>query len=415
MIGAGLGGGALVYVAIGNTARAEELAVDRAKARAVANAVARQMSQGASAAELARLQGVLPNDQLIVERGRVRIYTGPRRAGRRIEVTVSAPFRGGRVTLVDHESPAAAQAPGAIVAGLAVAALLILTAVVVSSAITRSVRGPVERAIDVSDRIAAGDLTARMGRTGPDTLSTLGSALDDMAERLEREDIERRRFLADVAHEVATPLHTIVAYATAIADGTVAGDAEFARAERAITGASARVDGLLTALREMARLDLFSTVHIDEMDPAEVCGEVVDRFESAAAQKGVALTVDVPAATIRSDRWLLDTVLDNLVANAIRYTPAGGSIAVRGRRSADGFEISVADTGIGIAEDDQRRIFDHLYRVDNARARATGGLGLGLTIARRAAEALGGTIAVTSTLGAGSTFTLSIAVPDAEA
>jgi len=107
-----------------------------------------------------------------------------------------------------------------------------------------------------------------------------------------------------------------------------------------------------------------------------------------------------------SDRRLLETILDNLVSNAIRYTPAGGRVSVRVTRRSRHVEIVIADTGIGIDRGDLERIFDRFYRVDRARARATGGSGLGLALARRAAFALGARIEVASEVGKGSEFTV---------
>lgn len=410
MISAGAVGGLAAYAAVGRVAHSEELAADRAKTQAVVDAIANELSRGASTGELAQLQRVLPNAQLIVERDGVRIFTGPTSRAGSVEVTVTAPIPRGHVTLVDHES-AVAEPLVAIAAGLGVAALVSAAALLTAGAIARSVRTPVERAVSLSGRIAAGDLQARVGRSGPGELSTLGVALDDMAARLEDQEDARRRFLADVTHEVATPLHTIVGYATAISDGTINSQAEHANAQRAIASATDRVNGLLTALRETATLDLFSTVHTDDVNVADVCAGVAARFELAATEKHLQLDIHPVATTIRSDRRLIDTILDNLVSNAIRYTPTGGRITLTAEHTATYLTITVNDTGIGISPHHQRLIFDHLYRVDHARTRNTGGLGLGLTIARRAATAIGGNLTVTSTPSAGSQFTLSIPPP----
>ncbi len=171
MLGSGAVGIVLAYMTAGGIGRSHEASEDRNKAQMVANAVAVQARQGAGPAQFASLQRVLPSDQLIVVRhGRVAFSGSPLRA-REVEVTVSAPFPGGKVTLIDHESSESSASTAAVVAGLAVAVLVISAALAVSSLITRSVREPLARAIEVSDRIAGGDLSARMGTSGPDALS----------------------------------------------------------------------------------------------------------------------------------------------------------------------------------------------------------------------------------------------------
>jgi two-component system, OmpR family, sensor histidine kinase BaeS len=133
---------------------------------------------------------------------------------------------------------------------------------------------------------------------------------------------------------------------------------------------------------------------------------VVERQRPAAAGRRVELVADVPSAELNSDPRLLETILDNLVANAIRYTPAGGRVDIGGRADRDEVEVWVRDTGPGIDSEQQRLIFDELYRTDAARQVTTGGVGLGLSIARRAAQTLQGGITVDSAAGAGSTFTV---------
>ena len=414
MLGTGAVGIVLAYVTAGGIQRSHEASEDRQKAQVVADAVAVQAMHGAGPGQFATLQRVLPSDQLIIVRHGTVAFTGSPLRSRAVEVTVSAPFPGGKVTLIDHESSESSASTAAVVAGLAVAVLVISAALAVSSLITRSVRKPLARAIEVSDRIAAGDLSARMGASGPDALSHLGAAMDGMADRLQREDQERRRFLADVAHEIATPVNTIAGYAEAIADGTAAGGAEREGARRAIADAGERVARLLGALRELTTLDLYGEVHPAPLELAGVVGDVAERQRPAAVERGVELTVDVPQTSLVSDRRLLETILENLLTNAIRYTPAGGRVSVGARTAGEAVEVSVRDTGPGIDPDQQRLVFDDLYRTDEARQVTTGGAGLGLSIARRAAQALDGSIGLESVPGAGSTFTVRLPRPTAQ-
>jgi signal transduction histidine kinase len=408
MLGMGVVGVGLTYVVVGNIEHSRETSADRTKALAVARAIAAQAARGATPAALARAQAVLPSEQVIVVRGGRVVFTGPPRLNRDVEVSASAPFPGGRVRVIDHESPPAGAPTAALASSIAVGALVLAAALALSSMITSSVREPVERAIWVSDRIAAGDLSARMGASGPDALSSLGAAMDEMAQRLEREDRERRRFLADVAHEIATPINTIVGYAEAIADGTVTAGDEQERARRAIAGAGERLSRLLGDLRQLTSLDLYGEIHGEPVELAPLCDDLVARWRPSAAAEGIAIAVDVPGMELTSDRRLLETILDNLLSNAIRYTPKGGRVSLTASREEDAARITVADTGVGIPPEHQRRIFDDLYRVDEARHRATGGLGLGLSITRRAVEALGGAISLRSTPGEGSAFTVLI-------
>jgi signal transduction histidine kinase len=170
---------------------------------------------------------------------------------------------------------------------------------------------------------------------------------------------------------------------------------------------------LLEHLRRLTKLDLAEAIGEEVVDLGGLGRSIQTRFARAAAAAHVDLSVAVEHYQVITDRRLLETVVDNLVSNAIRYTPAGGHVKVGVTRRGRHLELVVADSGIGIDRADLERIFDRFYRVDGARDRASGGSGLGLALARRAAHALGSRIEVSSEVGRGSEFR--VLLPDLRA
>jgi two-component system, OmpR family, sensor histidine kinase BaeS len=244
-----------------------------------------------------------------------------------------------------------------------------------------------------------------MGASGPDELVRLATAFDSMAARLEAADRDQRRFLADVAHEIATPTNAISGYGLALADGSLHTNADRAEAHALIASETRRLSTMIEDLRELTRLDIAGEVRRAPLDLAALCQTAAARFDPLARCGNLAVNVDAKRTVIDADERLLTMVLDNLLSNAIRYTPPGGRIDLQLRRRED-IILAVRDTGIGIAPEHQYRVFDRLYRVDPARDRTSGGSGLGLAIAQRAAHTLGGRIEVDSEPGRGSEFRL---------
>ena len=293
----------------------------------------------------------------------------------------------------------------------AVLAIVIAVAFTVATLLIRALRVPIEQATEAARRVAAGDLGARIGGLREGEFAELGDTFDDLAARLEASDRDQRRFLADVAHEIATPVNAIRGFATAIADGTMTSEDDLVDALALIDNQGRRLDSLLHDLRELTTLDLTETVRAERIDLGELCTQLVARFRPQAAAAGIDLQLETgPAAglTFQSDRRLMETVLDNLLSNAVRYTPPGGRIRVSTTADRARIIIAVRDTGLGIAPEHRKRIFERLYRIDEARDRASGGSGLGLALAQRAARTIGGTIEVDSEQGVGSEFRLVI-------
>ena len=415
MVVTGVAGLAGAYLVIGKIEHAEELSILRDRASRAARAAAAEAAAGASRERFALDQALLGNDQLLVFRNGRNVYAGPTSASD-LTATASARFPGGRAVVVAHANESTRLSLELVTVLAAVILLVIGAAVATATLVARAVRGPIEQAIAAADRVAAGDLSARIGAVGPDEFIRFGRAFDGMAERLEAADHEQRRFLADVAHEIATPVHALAGFAGALADGSARSDAERTEAVALIGQESARLSTLIDDLRHLTRLDLVETVRVERLDIGELCRELGRRLDPAARAAGVSLTVDAEPLPTIADRRLLETVLVNLLTNAIRYTPVGGKVELSSRRTRRHLVLAVRDTGIGIAPEHRERIFDRLYRVDEARDRARGGSGLGLAIAQRGARALDGRIELDSEPGAGSEFRLVLPrepVPDA--
>jgi two-component system sensor histidine kinase BaeS len=409
----GLGGFFLLERQLENST---EHSADTADAQREARAIAAQVMAGAGPTRLARLQDLLSDERLTVERAGATVFGGPPPPkGRRSQLQVRAPFPGGIVQLADYSPPDSGPTLELTLITAGVIALVIAAAILTATLVTRAVRGPVERAIDAAERLSHGELSARMGSSGPEELVKLGRAFDGMADRLERTDRDQRQFLADVAHEIATPLNTISGFGLALADGAVKGEAQRAEAKALIQTDTGRLLDLLSDLRELTRLDLAEGVRFAPVELAPFGRELVARFRPAATTAGLELHLRVRDGRIVSDSRLLDTVASNLLSNAIRYTPRGGRVEVDLRQHRDKTVLAVRDNGVGIAPENQQRIFERLYRVDGARDRASGGSGLGLPLAHRAAQSLGGHIELESTPGRGSEFRLILPSANARA
>jgi signal transduction histidine kinase len=358
---------------------------------------------------LANYQRLLGDDQLIVRRSSQQVFRGPPNPDPR-HFTVGARVGATRVTIVgDVESTAGLSLELTVIAAGALL-LVAMGAFAGTQTAVRSIRVPVRKAADVADRVSSGDLSAKVGDVGSHEFFRLADALDTMTARLGEADQAQRRFLADLAHEIATPLSSIASLAMAVLDGTIGDDASRAEAAHLLEGETARLRGLLDDLAHLRRLDLAESVSFQRVELRSLLGEVVTRFRPDARGAGVDLRTlaDGTPLELDTDPRLVETVVGNLVANAIRYTPAGGRVRVSAERRGDRAMLAVRDSGVGIPAEEQPKIFDRFYRVDKSRGREGGGTGLGLSIALRAATAVGGRIEFDSEPGAGSEFRLTL-------
>ena len=407
MIGMSLVGMLGAFVLITQVERVEERAAARRDASSVAHRVAKLLAGRPLPDQtlLAAIDAGLGDDGILISERGAPVLSVPY-SGKDPTVSESVPMQNGKVTVTTAiENTRGLSLELTAISG----GLLLLGAVggiAVIEAVSRGVRRPIARAVAAADRVASGDFSARIGRTGTAEFGRLAQSFDSMAARLADSDRRERHFLADLAHEVATPLSIITGFAVSLADGTVTKPAEQREAAELIAAETDRLSGLLDDLRQLTGLDWNQSVHPQEVDLAELCLDLVARFRPTARQDGISLAVQAAPLLMTTDRRLVDTVAVNLLTNALRYTPRGGQVSVILRANADEVVIAVRDTGIGISPQDKERVFDRLYRVDEARDRVTGGSGLGLAIARRAALALGGRLELDSTVGEGSEFRL---------
>jgi signal transduction histidine kinase len=284
-----------------------------------------------------------------------------------------------------------------------------LAVLLVGSFQAQRIVAPVRALADAARRVAGGDLTQRVPVTSQDELGEMAVAFNTMAAELEQQHALRRRAMADVAHELRTPLSVLQIDLESIEDGLTAPTPDvITRLQEEVTLLSRLVEDLRTlSLAEAGELQM----DLEEIDARELIRATTRRVRAAAREKGVTISAELPGQLppITGDGQRLAQVLFNLLSNALRHTPAGGQITITAQHTGEkDVQVSVRDTGEGIPSAELSHVFERFYRTDRARSRDTGGSGLGLSIARSLVEAHSGRIWVHSVEGQGSTFTFQV-------
>lgn len=291
----------------------------------------------------------------------------------------------------------------------ALAALAV--ALVVGGLLFRSIVAPLRRLTAASQAITAGDLTVRAPVQGRDEVAQLAYAFNRMAESLAHAEEARQNQTADVAHELRTPLTVLRGALEAMLDGIYPTDRDNLLAALAQVQTLTRLveDLRLLALADAGQLRLQTA----SLDLSAFLREIVEAHRLQAQEREVSLTLEMAPSLpiVQADRDRLAQVMGNLLGNALRYVSSGGHIRVHAVDRGREVTVAVADDGPGIPSQDLPYLFERFWRGDRARRRATGGSGLGLTIARSLVEAHGGRIWAESVKEQGSTFTLSLPIP----
>ncbi len=276
--------------------------------------------------------------------------------------------------------------------------------------LSRRILAPVDSLRNAVQRLGAGDLTQRVEVQDRSELGELAVAFNAMASALQHANHVQRQMIADIAHELRTPLSNIRGYIEAVRDRVIEPDEE--------TVATLDAEALLLS-RLVDDLQELSIVETGQMafdtqpeDLSELLRHGLDATAAGADACGIHLKLQIPDALplVAIDYHRISQVLRNLLDNALAHTGKGGSITVAAAARGNFIEVSVSDTGQGIDADDLPYIFDRFYRADRSRTRATGGSGLGLTVSKGLVEAHGGTISVKSTVGQGSRFFFTVPI-----
>ncbi|MDP8924567.1 MAG: ATP-binding protein [Chloroflexota bacterium] len=273
---------------------------------------------------------------------------------------------------------------------------------------------PIDRITRMAARINADDLSRRLGLPPrDDEVGRLAATFDTMLDRLDRAFRRQRQFTADASHELRTPLAMLRGQIELALDRPRSAE-EYEATLVSLGDDVRRMEGLLGDLLTLARADAGRLPLVPEpLDLADLATDVAAAMEPLASARGVRLTRSGGGALpIVADQTRLTQLLVNLLDNAVKYTPDGGTVTVSTGRDAGQAILSVADTGIGVAPEHLPHLFERFYRADAARARAEGGAGLGLSISRWIAEAHGGRIDIESRLGEGTTVTVRLPVLD---
>ncbi len=278
--------------------------------------------------------------------------------------------------------------------------------------LSRRILAPVRVLSSAAHRLGQGDFSQRVEVADKGELGELARTFNSMATDLERAEQLRRNMVADVAHELRTPLSNLRGYLEAARDGVVTPDA---KTIRLLDEEASLLSRLVNDLQELSLAEAGELkMVIEPQDITELINQTAEATREQAKAKGISLSIDLPeklpAVSIDSQR--IAQVLGNLLENALAHTASGDSITVAAGRQDEWVEVSVSDTGKGIAEEELPNIFERFYRVDKSRSRATGGSGMGLTIARRLVEAHGGRITARSEPGKGSRFSFTLPVSE---
>lgn len=288
--------------------------------------------------------------------------------------------------------------------GATVAALLL------GFLLARSISRPVRELTLATQAVAKGELGRQVEVRTQDEIGELAASFNQMSSDLARESDLRRQMTADIAHDLRTPLSVILGYTEALADGKLSGSPAM---YGIMHDEALHLQRLIDDLRTLSLADAGElSLTLQSCTPQSLLERTLAAHAAAAAEQDVDLAMqadpDLPEVLVDPER--MAQVLNNLVSNALRFTPAGGSVLLAADAEGDAVRLQVRDTGAGIAADDVAKVFERFYRGDQARTGSEGESGLGLAIAKSLTEAHGGRIAVASEVGHGTTFTITLPV-----
>jgi len=284
-----------------------------------------------------------------------------------------------------------------------------LAALVLAFFFSRLITGPINTLRDSARRIRDGDLSQQVEVETNDELGELAFAFNDMAHQLDAKEQGRRQLLADVVHELRTPLSIIQGNLEAWRDGVVKPTPE---AVGSVHDEAVALSRLITDLRDLSLAEAGQlNLSLVETDISQLVVSVVTAAQERARSLGISLAVRARENDMLAmiDPGRIRQVVANLLGNALRHTPHGGRVDVTINSSSPGaVKIAVVDTGPGIAPEDLPHIFEHFYKADRSRERSKSGSGIGLAIVKQLVEAHGGQVTVESVEGHGSTFTVTL-------
>jgi signal transduction histidine kinase len=294
--------------------------------------------------------------------------------------------------------------------GLAVAAVIaVVLASLAGVLFSRGIVRPIAAVTRAAEALRHGDRSARTGMTGGDPIADLGATFDEMADAVEAERAFEQQLTADVAHELRTPLQAIQATVEAMQDGVLPTDEERLAL---IHDETVRLGRLTGSILELSRLengsDPVPLAPIDLTDPVTAALETTRALMESTGH--TLESVIEPGIMVRGNADRLRQAVGNLLSNAARYTPEGGSVRLRLLRDGAEAVIEVADSGIGVADEDRERVFTRFWRADPARARTSGGLGIGLAVVREVVERHGGKVGVHDSDLGGASFVIRIPI-----
>lgn len=305
---------------------------------------------------------------------------------------------------------ASMQRAGAV-AVLSVAVLAVAGAWLVGGLVARRTTAPLVRLREGAEAVTAGAWGHQVPTEGDEEVAALAESFNKMSSRVEAAYSAQRAFVGDVSHELRTPITSIQGFAGALLDGMAVTDEQRERFLHIIKEESARLMELTGTMLELADLDSGRvSISREPVDTAALAEALHARHDGPAALAGIDLTVDdlgVGARPLADESRVLQ-VASALVSNALAYTPHGGRVRVSAGRRDDRWELVVEDSGPGVPVEMRERIFERFARLDESRAAASGGFGLGLAICRRLVEAMGGTIGVRDSELGGAAFAVSL-------
>lgn len=294
--------------------------------------------------------------------------------------------------------------------------IAVMIEIIVLALTTKRITDPIRALQDASKRLASGSFERNLTKTTKDEIGDLVDSFNTMVQALENLDAVRNDFIANVSHELRTPMTSIGGFIDGILDGVVPAEKQEYYL-KIVRSEISRLSELVTELLDVAKMQSGTLkFNFETIDITSLIGSSVVKLEPLIEEKKLLVDVDFEHTPepVLADRNSIDRVIINLVTNAIKFTPPGGAIKITTKRLKDKVEISVADTGIGIAKEEQAMIFERFYKSDKSRSADKKGTGLGLSIVKEILLAHKQSIKVESKLGDGSKFTFTLARPPKE-